>query len=420
MGVDFSQYTVFVGGAMRKTILVVLAIGLVGALGCGGSGSSTSSQRVQHPTLDQDYSDRFVGDWTGTATLTIVGGQTQTETDTVSVVRTGFNTLSLSPVCPGTAATAGLDSPDKFTSDEPVTCPPVTEPCGPITVTYQSAMGQLATNTLTIAFKGTGSGCGRTVDVTGTFTGTLPPPVSPPPACTSFTYSDLTPAVCPASGEQTRTVATSSPAGCTGGSPVLTQTCTPAALTCTSFTYSDLTPAVCPPSGQQTRTVVSASPAGCTGGSPVLTVTCTPPSAAFDFNGTWAASSTITESNLPNFPVGKHGTDTFVITQSGTTISAVMDGDQNLSGTCDPEAGTFTMRGSSGSAVTSVSMQKVDADSLSGQMTITGGVYLVRLSSTMTLTSRSKAESTTASLRDTTGPRTDVLPTLIEALRARR
>lgn len=48
-----------------------------------------------------------------------------------------------------------------------------------------------------------------------------------PATCTSFTYSEWTPAVCPANGIQTRTVLTSLPAGCAGGVPVLSQTCLP-------------------------------------------------------------------------------------------------------------------------------------------------------------------------------------------------
>jgi hypothetical protein len=47
----------------------------------------------------------------------------------------------------------------------------------------------------------------------------------PPPTCTSFTYSEWTPASCPANGVQTRTVLTSIPTGCVGGTPVLSQTC---------------------------------------------------------------------------------------------------------------------------------------------------------------------------------------------------
>jgi hypothetical protein len=54
--------------------------------------------------------------------------------------------------------------------------------------------------------------------VTATFT------LTPPTQCI-YTYSDWTPSVCPSSGLQTRTVTSSSPAGCTG-TPILTQSCT--------------------------------------------------------------------------------------------------------------------------------------------------------------------------------------------------
>ncbi|MHB8648104.1 MAG: LamG-like jellyroll fold domain-containing protein, partial [Thermomicrobiales bacterium] len=47
---------------------------------------------------------------------------------------------------------------------------------------------------------------------------------TPPPTCTSFTYSAWN--ACQVNGTQTRTVTSSSPAGCTGGTPVLTQSCT--------------------------------------------------------------------------------------------------------------------------------------------------------------------------------------------------
>jgi hypothetical protein len=43
------------------------------------------------------------------------------------------------------------------------------------------------------------------------------------PTCTSFTYSAF--GECQANGTQTRKVVSSSPAGCTGGSPVLSQSC---------------------------------------------------------------------------------------------------------------------------------------------------------------------------------------------------
>ncbi len=105
---------------------------------------------------------------------------------------------------------------------------------------------------------------------------TCSPPT--PGTCTSFTYSAWSPAVCDASGVQTRTVLTSSPSGCTGGAPVVSQTCSPPTPgTCTSFTYSAWSPAVCDASGVQTRTVLTSSPSGCTGGAPVVSQTCSPP-----------------------------------------------------------------------------------------------------------------------------------------------
>jgi hypothetical protein len=117
----------------------------------------------------------------------------------------------------------------------------------------------------------------------GTFTpgnmpagpGTTPPP---PAACT-YTYSAW--GACQSNSTQSRTVASSSPAGCTG-TPVLTQACTyvPPVTTCTSFTYSAW--GTCSTAGSQSRTVASSAPAGCTGGSPVLTQACTPPAPAPD------------------------------------------------------------------------------------------------------------------------------------------
>jgi hypothetical protein len=105
--------------------------------------------------------------------------------------------------------------------------------------------------------------------------GTTTPPPTGGGTCSSFTYSTW--GACSASGTQTRTVLSSSPAGCTGGSPVLTQACTPPPTgggTCTSFTYSAWS--ACSATGTQTRTVLTSSPSGCTGGAPVTSQACTP------------------------------------------------------------------------------------------------------------------------------------------------
>jgi hypothetical protein len=98
--------------------------------------------------------------------------------------------------------------------------------------------------------------------------GTCPTP--PPPAtCTSFTYSAW--GACQPNNTQTRTVASSLPAGCTGGTPVTSQSCTYVPPTC-SYTYSAW--GTCQSNNTQTRTVTSVTPAGCTG-TPVTSQACT-------------------------------------------------------------------------------------------------------------------------------------------------
>jgi len=56
---------------------------------------------------------------------------------------------------------------------------------------------------------------------TGGIPGTTTPP---PPTCTNFTYSTF--GTCQSDGTQSRTITSSIPTGCVGGSPVLTQACT--------------------------------------------------------------------------------------------------------------------------------------------------------------------------------------------------
>jgi hypothetical protein len=106
----------------------------------------------------------------------------------------------------------------------------------------------------------------------GVFTAANMPPGPGASSCTAFTYSAF--GDCQPGNSQTRTVLTSSPAGCTGGSPLLSQACTyvPPVTTCTAFTYSAF--AACQPDNTQTRTVLTSSPAGCTGGAPVLSQAC--------------------------------------------------------------------------------------------------------------------------------------------------
>jgi hypothetical protein len=107
----------------------------------------------------------------------------------------------------------------------------------------------------------------KTIFTTGS-NSTTTPVVS---TCTSFTYSSW--GACSASGTQTRTVLTSSPAGCTGGMPVLTQSCTYTAPACTTINYSAW--GTCSVSGVQTRTITSSSPTGCDISGATLSQSCT-------------------------------------------------------------------------------------------------------------------------------------------------
>jgi len=144
------------------------------------------------------------------------------------------------------------------------------------------------------------------------------PAATPPPptTCSSFTYSAW--GACMSNNTQTRTVATSSPAGCTGGTPVTSQSCTyvPPITTC-SYTYSAW--GACQSNNTQTRTVSSVTPAGCTG-TPVTSQACTytAPGAANASHigvfsqGTWYMDTTgngvwdgvLMDKMMPSFGVG--------------------------------------------------------------------------------------------------------------------
>jgi hypothetical protein len=165
---------------MRNSSLVALAAWAALSAGCGPSGVNLEPlgpERPVHPTLDADYAGSFVGVWNGTGT-TVMAGQTDTSSGYQEITRTGFNTLSITEVCPGVNGVAGLDSPTTFSMD-PQVCAPVSEPCGPVTVSYRSGTGVLAQDTLTLTLHGTAAGCGRSYTFTATFVGTLPAP--PPP-----------------------------------------------------------------------------------------------------------------------------------------------------------------------------------------------------------------------------------------------
>ena len=141
--------------------------------------------------------------------------------------------------------------------------------------------------------------------------------------CTSFTYSGW--GTCQSNGTQTQTVVTSSPAGCTGGTPLISQSCTYVPPACT-YNYSAW--GACQSNGTQTRTAVS-SPAGCTGTPAALSQACTyvpPVTACTSFTySVWGAcqsNNTQTRTIATSLPSGCTG-GTPVLSQSCTYVPPV-------------------------------------------------------------------------------------------------
>ena len=152
--------------------------------------------------------------------------------------------------------------------------------------------------------------------------------------CTSFTYTPYS--TCSA-GSQTRTILTSSPSGCTGGSPVLTQACysgggggggAPSLIPCTLITYSPWT--LCTATSTiQSRTVLSKTPTNCstvatttqacglaTSTSPLATTTLTTSAPLFLF--THILNPYTTDSDVKQLQIflNTHG---FIIAPTGTS-----------------------------------------------------------------------------------------------------
>ncbi len=89
-----------------------------------------------------------------------------------------------------------------------------------------------------------------------------------PPATCTYTYSAF--GKCQPDSTETRTILSSSPAGC-AGTPSLSQSCTYVPPVC-SYSYSNY--GQCQSNNVQTRTVVSSAPTGCVG-TPALSQSCT-------------------------------------------------------------------------------------------------------------------------------------------------
>ena len=189
------------------------------------------------------------------SSASIIQGST---TSTITVIAT----LQAGAPSPITFSLSGL--PTGATATALASCTPSGGTC---TATFTINSGTASAGTYPITITGTSG------SVTKTTTFTLTTSSSVPPTCASWTYSAWSPATCPSSETQSRTILTSSPSSCTGGTPVLTQSCTYVAPTCTSWTYSAW--GTCQSNNQQSRTILTSSPSSCTGGTPVLTQSCT-------------------------------------------------------------------------------------------------------------------------------------------------
>ena len=114
------------------------------------------------------------------------------------------------------------------------------------------------------------------------------------PPCTATSWSCADWNQCSADGSQTRVC---NKTNCQGGiaSPETAQSCVFIPPTCTSWTYSNWSS--CSANGGQTRSVISSSPSSCTGGSPVINQSCTytppvPSCSATNWScGSWGACS---------------------------------------------------------------------------------------------------------------------------------
>jgi hypothetical protein len=151
----------------------------------------------------------------------------------------------------------------------------ITDESGNYTIPVPLGMNQTDYSKINIKVSdpNTNSNVSTFVDLTGVDT-TKPVQIPPMTVDTTSpcTYSYSAWSACQSNNTQTRTLISSSPAGCVG-TPVLTQSCTyiPPTQQCT-YTYSDWS--ACQSNNTQSRTLISSSPSGCEG-TPGLSQSCT-------------------------------------------------------------------------------------------------------------------------------------------------
>jgi chitinase len=159
---------------MRRTIGWWTALSCAAALSCGGGSSNHS--------LDQDYSNNFVGLWNGTGTMSYSGQAAQPQNGAQNIMRTDVNRLALPGFCSeSVGATASVTSPSTFAFDV-LACPPHAESCGDVTVSVASGTGQVNQGTLSFSVNGVAAGCGQSLPFILSFSGVLVTNATPPVA----------------------------------------------------------------------------------------------------------------------------------------------------------------------------------------------------------------------------------------------
>jgi len=157
--------------------------------------------------------------------------------------------------------------------------------------------------------------------------------------CTNRAYSSWS--VC-TNGNQTRTVTSVTPSGCTGGTTeALQQTCNSgSAGACTSFGYSAWSACM---NGQRTRTITNAVPSGCSAANPLLQESCSNICTSWTYSSFGSCTGGVqTRSILSSFPAGCTGGNSSTQTSCTTSTTGGTTGGNTVGTTDGAASGTTT------------------------------------------------------------------------------
>lgn len=154
---------------MHVTLRTAAVAVFVLACACGGGGGGDSGAEGGGAPLDT----AFAGTWTGTTSMAFTGGGSTSYTGKLVITVSG-NTATVAKICPdGSQSAQASGSGDSASWSGNIVCPPVSfTNCASVTLTFQSATTTLNAGNLTLIATGSGSGCGSSVPLTVTFSGT--------------------------------------------------------------------------------------------------------------------------------------------------------------------------------------------------------------------------------------------------------